>query len=109
MSEKNDRDDLSIKLDELAVEMLQGVEIDMNGKREFAALSQIAIAAIISAHRAVSKCDMIGSKLKDQLILELTIEFMRLAVRRTDEPPQIVMMPAQGRGIGPFGNIPGIS
>lgn len=108
MSEKNDRDDLSIKLDKLAVEMLGEVEIDMNGKREFAALSQIAQAAIISAQSAVSKCD-IGSKLKDELILELTIEFMRLAVRRTDQPPQIVMMPAQGMGIPPFGNVPGLS
>ncbi len=110
MGNEAERAEIEMAIDKIAKEF-KGINIAMPNKQEYAALSEIARAAIFAADRAVENSPLSKAEGKDQIKADMAIEILRLTVRR-QEPPQILMMQPQAGGGQipgfPLGGIPGM-
>lgn len=109
MGSEAERAQIEMAIDKIAKEF-KGIDISLANKQEYAALSEIARAAIFAADRAVENSPLSKAEGKDQIKTDMAIEILRLTVRR-QEPPQIIMMQPQAGGGQipgfPFGGLPG--
>jgi len=110
MGSEEERARIEMALHGIAKEF-KGINIALANKQEYAALSEIARAAIFAADRAVENSPLSKAEGKDQIKGDMAIEILRLTVRR-QEQPQILMMQPQGGGGQipgfPLGGIPGL-